>query len=47
MKKIVALVLAGIFLFLSCAHQKEMTEEEKEKFRRSKAMYDRGQRSGR
>jgi hypothetical protein len=45
MKKIVALVLAGIF-FLSCAHRKEMTEEEKEKFRRSSALYDRGQRSG-
>jgi len=47
MKKILALVMAGFFLFLSCAHQKDLSEEEKEKYRNAKQRYDAGQRGGR
>ena len=46
MKKIIALALAGILLFMSCAHQKELTPEEKEEYRRSNATYRAGQRGG-
>jgi len=46
MKKLVALVIAGIFLFLNCAHQKDLTPEEKEKYRRANAVYRAGQRGG-
>jgi len=47
MKKIIALILAGMFLVLSCAHQKNLSEEEKEKFRKARQRYDAGQRGGR
>ena len=43
MKKSIALVVAGIMLFLSCAHQKNLTEEEKEKYRRARQRYEAGQ----
>jgi hypothetical protein len=46
MKKIVALVMVGVFLFLSCAHQKELTPEEKEQYRKANAVYRAGQRGG-
>ncbi|UCH21710.1 MAG: hypothetical protein JSU83_00090 [Deltaproteobacteria bacterium] len=45
MKKIIVLILTALFLF-SCAHQQELTEEEKEAYRRGKARYDAGQRGG-
>jgi hypothetical protein len=43
MKKIIILILASP-LFLSCAHQDNMTEEEREKYRRSMQQYKAGQR---
>ena len=46
MKKIVALVSAAVFIFLSCVHRKEMTPEEKEEYRRANAVYRAGQRGG-
>jgi hypothetical protein len=42
MKKIFILLLACL-LFLSCAHQDNLTEEEKEKYRRSNQRYRSGQ----
>ena len=47
MKKIIALILASMFLVLSCAHQKNLSDEEKEKFRKARQRYDAGQRGGR
>ncbi|MGD9133824.1 MAG: hypothetical protein PVF78_09275 [Desulfobacterales bacterium] len=46
MKKLIALLIASIMLFLSCAHQKNLTEDEKEKYRRSRQRYEAGQRGG-
>ncbi len=46
MKKIIALILAGMFLVLSCANQKNLSEEEKEKYRKARQRYDAGQRGG-
>ena len=42
MKKIIILILAGLF-FLGCAHQDNLTEEEREKYRRAKQRYNAGQ----
>jgi len=42
MKKIFILILAGL-LFLSCAHQDNLTEEEREKYRRAYQRYRSGQ----
>ena len=47
MKKIIPLILAGMFFLLSCAHQDNLTEEEKDKYRDAKRRYDAGQRGGR
>jgi len=46
MKKIIALILAGMFFLLSCAHQDNLSDEEKEKYRRARQRYDAGQRGG-
>jgi hypothetical protein len=46
MKKLIALGFTGIMLFLSCAHHENLTEEEKEKYRRARQRYEAGQRSG-
>ena len=46
MKKLVAFLLAGILFLLGCAHQQNLTEEEKEAYRKAKKRYDAGQRSG-
>ena len=46
MKKLIALMLAGTILIISCAHQDNLSEEDKEKYRRSKKTYDAGQRGG-
>ena len=43
MKKLIALVIAGIMLFLSCAHQKNLTPEEQEQYRRARQRYEAGQ----
>ena len=42
MKKIIILIWASI-LFLSCAHQDNLTEQEREKYRRSNQQYRMGQ----
>ena len=46
MKKMIALMVAGIVFFLSCAHWEDLTEEEKEKYRRARQRYEAGQRGG-
>ena len=46
MKKLIALLLAGVVIILSCAHQKDLSEEEKAKYRRTREVYDAGQRGG-
>ena len=46
MKKLIALVIAGIVFLLSCAHQGDLTEEEREKYRRARQRYEAGQRGG-
>lgn len=46
MKKLIAMLIAGIMFFLSCAHQENLTEDEREKLRRAKQRYDWGQRGG-
>jgi hypothetical protein len=43
MKKLISLFLAGTLLLLSCVHQENLSEEEKEKYRNSKMRYDAGQ----
>ena len=43
MKRVIILILASL-LFLNCAHQDNMTEEEREKYRRSNQQYKAGQR---
>ena len=47
MKKLIALILAGMFFLISCAHQENLTDEEKAKYRDAKRRYDAGQRGGR
>ncbi len=46
MKKLVALLMAGTLFLLGCVHQQNLTEEEKEAYRKAKMRYDAGQRSG-
>ena len=46
MKKIIAFIMAAAFFLLSCAHQQNLTEEEKEAYRKAKRRYDAGQRGG-
>ncbi len=46
MKKLMAVLLAITFLLLNCAHQGNLSEAEKEKYRKARQMYDAGQRSG-
>ncbi|MBW2411874.1 MAG: hypothetical protein JRF72_18930 [Deltaproteobacteria bacterium] len=43
MKKTIVLIMSALLFFLSCAHNQPMTEEEKEKWRRSKMRYQAGQ----
>ena len=43
MNKLIVLILAGVLLFLGCAHQKNLTEEEKEAYRKARRTYDAGQ----
>lgn len=42
MKKIIILILASL-LFLSCAHQDNLSEEERDKWRRANQRYKAGQ----
>jgi len=46
MKKLITLLLAGLLLLSGCAHQQDLTEEEKEAYRKAKTRYDAGQRGG-
>ena len=38
-----ALILAGALLLLGCANQQNLTEEEKEAYRKARMRYDAGQ----
>ena len=44
MKKVIPLILAGMFFLLSCAHQDNLNDEEKQNYRDAKRRYDSGQR---
>ena len=44
MKKLIVLIIACIMLILSCAQNQNLTEEEKEKYRRARQRYQWGQR---
>jgi len=44
MKKLIALIFAAVVLITSCAHQQNLSEEEKAEYRRAREVYDRGQR---
>jgi hypothetical protein len=44
MKKLIVLIIAGIMLILSCAQNQNLTEEEREKYRRARQRYEWGQR---
>jgi hypothetical protein len=46
MKKLIALLLASVVIILSCAHQKDLSEEEKTKYHRAREVYNAGQRGG-
>jgi len=46
MKKIIGFILIAVFLLLSCAHQQDLTEQEKEAYRRERTRYEAGQRGG-
>jgi len=46
MKKITALILAVMFVLLSCTHQENLSGDEKEKYWKAKRQYDAGQRGG-
>ncbi len=43
MKKIILLIMSALIFCLSCAHNEPTTEEEREKWRRSKMRYQSGQ----
>jgi len=43
MNKIITLIIAGVVLILSCAHQKDLSEEEKAEYRRAREVYFQGQ----
>ena len=44
MKPIFALIIAAAIFLLSCAHNENLTEEERQKYRNAKRQYDAGQR---
>ncbi len=46
MRKLIAFILASIFFLLSCVHQDNLSEEDKEKYRKARMKYDAGQRGG-
>lgn len=43
MNKIIVLIIAGMMLILSCAHQKDLSEEERAEYRRAREIYYQGQ----
>jgi len=46
MKTLIALILAGALLLLGCANQQNLTDEEKEAYRKANMRYEAGQRGG-
>jgi hypothetical protein len=46
LKNSIALLITTFMLFLSCAHQQDLTPEEKEKYRKARIRYEQGQRGG-
>ena len=43
MRKIIMLIMSALIFIMSCAHNEPMTEEEREKWRKSKMRYRAGQ----
>jgi hypothetical protein len=46
MKKIILLIMSTLIFIMSCAQNQPMTEEERDKWRRSRMRYEAGQRGG-
>jgi len=46
MKKIIALIIVGVVLLGSCAHQQDLSEDDKSKYRKARQRYDAGQKGG-
>ena len=46
MKKLIALMTASLLFILSCANSKNLSEEEKERYREARQRYEAGQRGG-
>ena len=46
MKKPILTILAAVLFLLNCAHQENLSEEEKDAYRKSRQRYEWGQRSG-
>ena len=46
MKKFIALLLAGTLFLFGCANKQNLTEEEKEAYRKANMRYTAGQRGG-
>jgi PBP1b-binding outer membrane lipoprotein LpoB len=44
MKKIIALLLAGMFFLVGCTHRQNLSEKEKQTYRESNRRYNAGQR---
>ena len=40
MKKLMTILVAGVLFLLGCANQQNLTEEEKEAYRKGKMSYD-------
>ena len=45
-KRIIMLIMSALIFMMSCAQNQPMTQEEREKWRRSKLRYEAGQRGG-
>ena len=46
MKKIIALIIVGMVLMVSCAHQQDLSKDDMSKYRKAKQRYDAGQKGG-
>jgi PBP1b-binding outer membrane lipoprotein LpoB len=46
MKKIIALIIVGVVLLVSCAHQQDLSEDDISKYRKARQRYDAGQKGG-
>jgi hypothetical protein len=46
MKKLIALLAASVFFLLSCAQTNNLSDEEKDAYRKARQRYEWGQRGG-